>query len=220
MAAFAPSLPTASSASVLSRNFAHSVNARRRSNAPRMTANWPDDDGAPYTKFLSFIPPDRLNKAPVITINAFPNEEYNGVGVRLADMAADGAAGDAIKAGIPPPLEGSPAAESLYSKYYDPATVNEAPLVSVFGSAADPNKCGFAVIQCATPLRINESAEILEELPEEGMYSRFKPDRLNKAPEVRAIRGATLEESVVAVDTVYQPLNLAAAEVILNQYRR
>lgn len=185
-----------------------------------MTANWSDDTGPAYSKYLSNIPMDRLNKAPMITINKFSNKEYNSVSVRLAQMEADVGAGDSLKAGIEIDDEPAPPV-SVWGKYYDPATVHEAPFISLNGSSRMPyEKHSISIVQTTAPLSISTAKEILGGTPPDpALYESRYSDYLNKAPVVTICYGDSDETSRVAIESIPQPLNIPAAEAILSQYR-
>lgn len=184
-----------------------------------MTANWPDDAGPAYSKYLSKIPTDRLNKAPVITINYYKNPEYDSVSVRLADMAADEGAGNSLKAGISYDEEKAPDV-SKWGAYYDPETVNEAPHIDLYTSPLSFEKHAVSIVQTTVPCSIPTAKALLGDIePDPTTYEARYEGRLNKAPYVKVMYRTSDEDSGVSVDTTFAPLNMVAASEILSKYR-
>lgn len=185
-----------------------------------MTANWPDDPGPAYSKYLSYIPMDRLNKAPIITINSFKNDDYNSVSVRLSLLRADEGAGDTLKAGVYVDSDQGPG-EAVWGKYYDPATVNSAPVISM---SADPLSFDKHYISSATskiPLDLPTAKAILGDVaPDPSRYQYRYMGRLNQAPVVKAMYGGSDENSAISVDTCEMSLNIYAADEMLRKYQK
>ncbi|CDF40776.1 unnamed protein product [Chondrus crispus] len=181
----------------------------------------PSPDIPPTSKYLSFIPVDRLNKAPVITINNFSNEQVNSVSVRLADFFRDEGAGNSVKAGVKIDDEKAPD-ESKWAKYYDPQTVNEAPIISIYSSVDDLpyTKWGVSIIQTVVPTRLDEGRKLLGDVPPNpDSYKEYIPNT-NMAPDITVSLGATDEQSNVTVDMNTQFTSEAAVEAIFAQFRR
>lgn len=190
------------------------------STTPKMSANWPDDTGPAYEKYLSRFPMDRLNKAPVITINQYPDPAYNSVSVRLGDMLTDIGEGDSLKAGVVIDEE-QPPAQSKWEKYYDPATVNEAPFISIYGSSNLPmDKHAICWVQTTVPVSLPTARVLLGDVePDPELYEDKYIGRLNIAPIVQLDYNSSDDDSIVSVENVYQPLNIVAANAILSQYK-
>lgn len=179
----------------------------------------PSPDVPPTSKYLSLIPVDRLNKAPVITINAFSNPEYNSVSVRLADLFDDEGAGDSLKAGIK--IDDEPAPDqSKWAAYYPPETVNEAPVISIY-SGADKlpfTKWGMCIAQTVIPTRLDEAKKLLGDVPPDPLnYLRYIPTNL--APDISVNYGTSAEDSTVTIDVNEQFGSQAAVDVIFAKYR-
>lgn len=180
-----------------------------------------DPEGPPFSKYLSLIPPDRLNKAPIISINAFSNPDFNSISVSLADMRADQGAGDSLKAGVSPNDE-LPPPEEKYADYYDPATLNEAPFISMYGEASGLSfdQHAVCIVQTTVPTSIPTARELLGDAPPDPkLYEIRYQGRLNMAPQVSVNFGTCNDDSTVNVDYNFQPLPMTAASEILSKYR-
>lgn len=192
------------------------------------TANFPADVAAPYGKYLQFLPPGRVNKAPVITINNVGNEAHNSVDVRLADLVADQSAAATMLAGLHPSSEKAPAA-ALWSRYYDPETVNEAPLISMNGGADMQARWQYVcVVQTTVPTNEDAGAAILASAPLDpdhlAVRTRIENDyraagRLDMAPYVSVTSPSPPDSGSVKSEDAIVGLNLYAAKQILAQYR-
>lgn len=194
-----------------------------RSHAPRMCARIPGDTAAAPSKYNQYIDATRLNKAPLITINAFPNQDYNNVTVSLATLTADeGAAASVAKPKGHNPAGSEQADSSLWSKYYDVNTVNTAPYVRVMQR---PGEFAVGITMTEVPLQVNASQDILDgsivralPVPIDDVKVTLRAD--NKAPVIiLEDRGDPMGADSASVAMVEQPLNLAAAEYILQLYR-
>lgn len=179
-----------------------------------------DEQGPATSKYLSCIPVDRLNKAPVITINAFSNPDLNSVSVRLADLYADQGAGNTLKAGVCIDDEAGPD-ESKYAAYYPPETLHEAPVISIYSSAdgLPYSKWGVSIAQTPVPTRLDVAKVILGDVPPRPeLYPKYvlKP---NMAPDISVTYGSSDENSNIIVDMNTQFLPMAAAAEILAKYR-
>ena len=190
------------------------------STTPQMSANWPDDKGPAYEKYLSRFPMDRLNKAPLITINQFPDPAYNSISVRLGDMLTDIGEGNSLKAGVVIDDE-QPPAQSKWEKYYDPATVNEAPFISIYGSSNLPmQKHAVCWIQTTVPISLPTARVLLGDVePDPKLYEDKYAGRLNMIPVIQMNYNTSNDDSTVSVESVYEPLNVVAADLILSQYQ-
>lgn len=177
-----------------------------------------DVNGPAFVKYLSRIPVSRLNKAPIITISKFPNADYNSISVRLADLAADEGAGNSLKAGIS--LQGEHAPDtSKWERYYRPESVNAAPMISMYGRGEAYSKHYLSVVPMEVPLRMDEAKKILGDVePDRALYEKRYEGRLNMAPHVY-VQYTEGKKGGVSVEMTNEPLNLPAAQYILNKYR-
>lgn len=185
----------------------------------RMTANWPDDTGPAYSKFLPFIPQDRLNKAPIITINSFSNSDYNSVSVRLADMRADEGAGESLRAGVVPNTEPGPS-PALWGKFFDPATVHEAPIISINGRAGDYPLASYSLSVTMTPVptRLTDGQALLDPLPDPTLYLNRYVGRMNEAPDIVFSQKSDSGEGVVYLNNASVSVSAIQAAQIFSQF--
>lgn len=190
----------------------------------RMGASIPDPTGPNTTKYLQFIPADRLNKAPIITLNSFKDPHYNSVSVSMPQLPTDLAAGENLKIGVDTFISSEPAPpSSKYSKFYNLDTIHQAPCVSITYSGEDSHtRPAVCISMTGTPLRVGEARNLLETVggagiaPDPKLYEPFlEANRLNVAPVVKADR----VDSFLEVENVNMPLNLYAANMILEKYR-
>lgn len=184
----------------------------------------PDPTGPATQKYLQFIDTDRLNKAPVITINQFKNSDYNSISLSLPILNANIANGDNEKAGVDTFIsDDSVPAPSKYAKYYDPKTLHEAPDISVYFHGDSYMQPTVSVSQSETPLRVEMAKEILDNYAGNtplgpSLYPDFTEDRINKAP-VLTISDTNESDRRVEIESVNMPLNIFDAELILAKYR-
>lgn len=189
--------------------------------APRMAFN---KVGPDTSKYLSQIPIDRLNKAPMISITKIPGptDAYNSISVSLVDMARDESAGNSLKAGVfvDEALVGDAPPPSAYEKYYPQATLHEAPLISLCDGGTELTR-SMAIIQCEAPTSMVDAEAMLGDgvPPSPVLYRAFDNEKLNQAPCCEANRGPSDDESVVAAPFTSIPLDMVGASVILNKYR-
>jgi hypothetical protein len=194
----------------------------RRAAAPRMAFN---EVGPATSKYLSQIPIDRLNKAPMITINRIPGatDEYNSVSVALVDMARDEAAGNALKAGIciDDALVNDAPPQSKYAKYYPQPTLHEAPFIS-FSDGGTERTRSMAIIQTSVKTSMVDAKAVLGDgvPPSPMLYRAFDNGKLNQAPCCEANRGPSDEQSVVAAPYTTIPLDYVGASLIFKKYRK
>lgn len=183
---------------------------------PRMCARTPGDTAAAPSKYAQWIDSSRLNKAPMITLNAFPNEEYNNVSVALTTLQADQAAAAQISVTKGHcPTDSGQADSSKWESHYSKETVNSAPFVFVNGSASDPLSCAVGVTMTQVPLQVEVPQNILDmpvgasaQVDALTMGNSFAPDiMLNQV-------GDNVQFAMTQV-----PLNPAAAEYILKKYQ-
>lgn len=185
------------------------------SRGPRMAFN---PVGPPLSSYLSRIPLDRLNKAPVITLNAYPNADFNNITVRLADMARDEFAGETLRAGVVVDATPAPAPEK-YEKYYPLSTLHEAPLISLEDGGTD-NKRSLFIVQTTVPTSIANGKILLGDgvAPKPALYAAFDGPDLNKAPYPQIF--ANGDDSVAYSESATVALDYAGAELILKKYRK
>ncbi len=186
-----------------------------------MCARTPGDESAAPSKYSQYISGSRLNKAPLITMNSFADENCSNISVSLVELHTDLGAAASLLAGEgwAPPREAGPD-PSLYSKYYDPATVNRAPFVTVSGSAKKYKMCAISVAMLDVPLRVNLPQAILDQNLGGSEYISIM-EGLPIAPEIQLIDKKDSDaKNVVNVSFPVQPLNLVGAQVILNKYRK
>lgn len=191
--------------------------------APRMAFN----EGPPSPSlYLSSIPIDRLNKAPLIQITTIPGTgEHNYISVELVDMARDEGAGETVRAGASgmcdPSLTGAAPSPALYSTYYPQETLHEAPMISLVDGGTELTR-SMTIIQCETPTSIANGEAVLGDgvPPNPLSFSKMNNATLNQAPHCEALRGASDEESTVNMPMHYVPLDYVGAVNILNKYRK
>lgn len=218
-------VPTISTGSFVNRVSPHTEwRAAKCATAPSMTANWPDDNGPAYSKYLSNIPLDRLNKAPVIVINSYANQDHNSVSVRMADLRADEGAGETLRSaaiGIVNENEEAGPPEWKWAPFYDPATVNQAPVISMAGGDTLPARLHhLCIIQREVPTSIAKGRAILDgPYPDPAAFALRFEGRLNMAPAVQIDAAAVGDEAAVSVETAFYGLNLVAANEILSKFR-
>lgn len=217
----------------------HHVTSVTVSHDMQMCARTPGDTAAPPSKYAQFISPDRLNKAPMISLGSFPNEEANYISVSLNTVRAEESAAASLKGyeNGHNPSDSGQADPALWSQYYDPATVNQAPFIFICGQATGVgnfmNKLSIGLSMKAVPLQVRLPADILANDPKPSLpwrptnmamtgalmpYSNGKP---NWAP---AISMADLNDPF-GKDTVGVAMEPcigipAAAEYILKKYRK
>jgi hypothetical protein len=181
--------------------------------------------GPDTSKYLSFIPLDRLNKAPMISITRIPNSNgsCDSVSVSLVDMARDESAGTTLKAGVKvdPELVSAAPSPGKYASYYPQETLHEAPYISITDRGTDLTRT-LTIVQAAVPTSMTAGAEILAGPPADPIAYRFfdTPSRLNKAPIVQATYVTSNWDSAVSAVSSTIPLDYAGAELILSKYRR
>lgn len=220
MTAFIPTTPS-SSFSPRQNVLANSANkSPKRHVTPMATANFPEDAAAPYTKYLQFIPPGRLNKAPIITLNSYPDEFYNNISIRWTDAVADQSAAATLTAGLDISDE-KPQPESVWGKYYDPETVNMAPYISLSGSADQSADTQYVfLVNTVVPTNVNDGKAILDGAPPDpAIYVLPFWGRLNEAPFVSVSGPEESDKPSVSDEMVPVGLNTYAAEQILATYR-
>lgn len=216
MTAFAPSTPL-----VATRGASSSTRG-----STRMCARTPGDTAAPPSTYSQYIDASRLNKAPIINLNAFPNADYNNVSVSLDVVRADQGAAAQIAVEGHNPKDSAQADPALWSKYYSPDTVNQAPFIFFTGTIKDPINCGFGVTFTDVPLQVAAPAAILAE-------ASFEPAPAWQ-PKQAALLGALMPkggdnmapefsfdpngEGKIGVTMTEQPGNMAVAEYILRKY--
>lgn len=182
---------------------------------PCMTANWPDDTSAPYTKYLSQIPMDRLNKAPFISMIDVPDTDYNSMSMSLNTIAPDESAAASLLAGIYVDEEEAPSSD-IWGKYYDPETVNEAPIITMVGDKDLPYERQYVcVLQSQVKTSITDAWSILDPPPPtELMYGAKYKNRFNKAPYIQVFEPTADSEGSVVVENVTVALNIFNASKI------
>lgn len=197
------------------------TSARPARAGPRMAYN---EVGPDTRKYLSYIPVDRLNKAPLISVNAIPgpSDAYNSVSVQLVDMPRDEAAGDSLKAGVyvDPSLIDDAPAPAKYEKYFPRETLHEAPLISIQDGGTDLKR-SMLIVQCEIPTSIVEAEAVKGDgvPPNPMLYSKMDNPTLNKAPCVEVLQGETEEGSVVQTPFATIPLDYVGASIIFNKYK-
>lgn len=189
----------------------------------RMCARTPGDASASPSKYSQYINASRLNKAPLISVNNYPNKDYNYVSVSLATLPTDIGAATTLLAGVAGAETYAPSAgPDVWGAYYDAATINTAPFISIAGSDKDASKCAVAVAMYEVPLQKNVPKAILEASgdadPDAGRAVMYR--RPAKVPVIKAVDGGDDYKSQVSIEFPIAYPNLAAAEAILNQYRK
>lgn len=185
----------------------------------------PDVNGPSLSSYLQFIPADRLNKAPVISINSFKNDEYNNVSITMPVLPADVAEGDAVRLStetVDEYLERVPD-KSKYEKYYDPATVNEAPIISIAqASGLSPDQWSVSLTMSTIFPTVDQAQTILgnDTPPSPALYPAYTEDRLNIAPAFTIVPSDGDEPGYIGLESVNTPLNSYAAQYILDTYRK
>lgn len=210
----------------------------RRHHAIRMDVETvPDLEGPNTSKYLQFIPPDRLNKAPMITLNSFNNAEYNNISIMMPTLPRDIAEGDSVKqtavADVDEEYVDDVPSSSKWAKYYPVDTVNQAPLISInYSKSATPEQSGILLVDAATVFpTVDLAKEILgkDVVPDPQLYPAFTKEednggmRLNKAPFFTIVapeQTGLNEDGYVSMESTNMPLDTHAAELILNTYRK
>lgn len=188
--------------------------------APRMAYN---PVGPPHDKYLSRIPIDRLNKAPMITVTNVPGigDAHNSIRVALVDMARDEAAGETLRAGVyvDPALEGAAPAPSKYEEYYPRDTLHEAPIISVQNGGTD-NSRSVSVIQASVKTSMIWAELMLGDgiAPDPAACMWMEGPMMNKAPFAQVIEAG--DKSVAYSEDATVPLDYIGANIILNKYRK
>lgn len=194
-----------------------------------MCAVTPGDSTANRSKYAAFIDSSRLNKAPIININAFPNEDYNYVSVEMQVIRAEEyAAASFPKPAGHDPKDASRASEDKWAAHFDPKTVNTAPFIHIIDGKSDKQR-GIGVSWNEVALQVNVPEAILGSTlipvfgPVAKSYgSKSKSSSISDlAPEI-SISGKGDDpygSDSVSVAMVKQPLNLYNAELILKKYR-
>lgn len=108
-----------------------------------------------------------------------------------------------------------------YSKYYDPATLHEAPHISLYGSDGLPfQKHSLCILQTTVAPNFSEAKNLLGDVPPNpSLYEYRYRGRLNKAPCVQICLGDSESENNVNLEINEQPLALYAAAELLAKYR-
>ncbi len=200
---------------------------------PKMCARTPGDENPNPSLYSQYIDSSRLNKAPILTINNFGNEDYNSVGLELKTLARDLPAAASLKVDVDRghartgPTQANP---TLWSKYYSASDVNKAPFVFVNGSYDRANDCAVGVAFTDVPLQVDAPQQILDSivqlensdaapLADKGSLMPNAGD--NMAPIITLNdRGDPDGADSVGLEMVDIGLNEFVAESLLKKYRR
>lgn len=185
-----------------------------------MTNDYPNTEAPPSSTY-SRISVSRLNKAPLIQINAFPNSDFNNISVSLNEVRVDKPQGIALRNGIPVEVDVSRRKEVEY--LYKGREMNTAPVISICkGGKDDDDYRGRSVYLGMQTIfkNLRNAQNILEEQnltrDKKAREGQVREMQQEQAPYVRLAR----DQDYAGVEQAKVPLDFAGAQMILNKYQK